>query len=88
MPVVIREQTKFSTIQKFRAWSERQLVDAAQEDLYRKYPGTGARPRNRGAFRTAVRIMFRTAFRLAPGGLRRRIMCLMLFRKGQDWNPA
>ena len=87
MPAVIRNQTRYTPIQRFRAWSERTLIDAAQEDLYRKYPGTAARPRRRGSLRTAIRIMFTTGFRLTPASIRRRAMRLMLVRKGQDWDP-
>ena len=88
MPALIRSQTRYSRLQTFRAWSERTLIEAAQEDLYRKYPGTAARPRRRGPLRTALRILFTTGFRLTPAFIRRRAMRLMLVRKGQDWDPA
>ena len=88
MPAVIRSQTKYSLIQSFRAWSEKILIEAAQEDLYRKYPGTSARPRRRSTLRRSIRIFFRTGFRLTPPPLRRWIMKRLLVRKGQDWSPA
>jgi len=64
MPAVIRSQTKYSVIQSFRAWSERILIEAAQEDLYRKYPGTAVRPRRRSTLRRAIRLFFKSGFRL------------------------
>ncbi len=88
MPAVIKRETKYSPIQAFRRWSERTLIDAAQEDLYRKYPGTAVRPRRRGPASRAVRIVFTTGFRLTPAPIRRRIMKTMLVRPGQDWDPA
>ncbi len=88
MPAVIRSQTKYSLVQSFRAWSERILIEAAQEDLYRMYPGTAARPLRRGTRRSAVRFVFKTGFRVVPLPVRRRIMAMMLIRKGQGWDPA
>lgn len=88
MPAVIRHETKYGPIQAFRRWSERILIDAAQEELYRKYPGAATRPRRRGALRTAVRLVFATGFRLTPAAIRRRLMRTMLVRRGQDWDPA
>ncbi len=88
MPAVIRSQTKYSLLQRFRAWSERMLIEAAQEDMYRKYPGTAARPMRRGTLRRAIQILFKTAFGIVPVPIRDRIMHLMLVRKGQDWTRA
>jgi len=88
MPAVIRSQTKYSLVQSFRAWSERILIDAAQEELHRKYPGTSVRPLRRGALRSLLRFLFKTSFRLTPLPIRRRAMRAMLVRKGQDWDPA
>lgn len=88
MPAVIRSQTRYSVIQSFRAWSEKILIEAAQEDMYRKYPGTGVRPRRRSTLRRAIRIFFKTGFRLCPAPIRRWLMHLILVRKGQDWSPA
>ena len=47
MPAVIREETPYSFIQKFRRLSERALVEVAQEELYRKYPESAVRPLKR-----------------------------------------
>ena len=88
MPAVIRKETKYSLVQSFRAWSERILIEAAQEDLHRKYPGTSVRPLRPGARRTAMRVLFKTGFRLTPQPIRRRVMRRLLVRKGQDWDPA
>lgn len=88
MPAVIRSQTRYSVIQSFRAWSERILIEAAQEELYRKYPGTAVRPVRRSTLRRAIRIFFKTGFRLTPLPVRRRLMHRILVRKGQDWSPA
>jgi hypothetical protein len=88
MPAVIRSQTKYSVIQSFRAWSERILIEAAQEDLYRKYPGTAVRPLRRSTLRRAIRLFFKSGFRLTPPPTRRWLMHRLLVRKGQDWNPA
>ena len=88
MPAVIRSQTKYSVIQSFRAWSERILIEAAQEDLYNKYPGTSVRPLRRSTLRRAIRLFFKTGFRLTPAPVRGWIMHRLLVRKGQDWNPA
>jgi hypothetical protein len=88
MPVVIKHETKYSSIQAFRRWSERMLIDAAQEDLYRTYPDAAVRPRPRGPVRSAVRFVFATGFRLTPAAIRRRVMRAILVRRGQDWDPA
>jgi hypothetical protein len=88
MPAVIHSETKYSIVQSFRAWSERTLIEAAQEDLHRKYPGTSVQPRRHGAFQSAVRILFKTGFRLTPLPIRRWAMRFLLVRKGQDWDPA
>jgi hypothetical protein len=88
MPTVIKHETRYSPIQAFRRWSERILIDAAQEDLYRKYPGAAVRPRRRGLPRTAVRFVFTTGFRLTPASIRRRLMRALLVRRGQDWDSA
>ncbi|MDO8483777.1 MAG: hypothetical protein Q7S35_02390 [Candidatus Limnocylindrales bacterium] len=88
MPAVIKHETKYSPIQAFRRWSERILIDAAQEDLYRKYPGAAVHPRRRGRVRVAARLVFTTGFRLTPAPIRRRLMRAMLVRRGQDWDPA
>jgi hypothetical protein len=88
MPAVIRSQTKFSIIQRFRVWSEKILTEAAQEDLYRAYPGTGVKPRHGGKVRGVVRFVFKTGFRVTPRPIRQRLMSWMLVRKGQDWDPA
>ena len=88
MPAVIRNETKYSLVQSFRRWSERTLVEAAQEDMYRAYPGTGSRPRHGGPIKKVVRFVFKTGFRVVPRPLRSRIMSVMLIRKGQDWDPA
>lgn len=88
MPAVIRSQTKYSPVQSFRAWSERVLIEAAQEDLHRKYLGTSVQPRRHGAFQSAVRALFKTVFRLMPLPIRRWAMRFLLVRKGQDWDPA
>jgi hypothetical protein len=87
MPAVIRTQTRYSIIQSFRAWSEKILIEAAQEDLYRKYPGTAIKPLRRSTLRRAIRVFFKTGFRLTPLSVRSRFMRLMLVRKGQDWSP-
>jgi hypothetical protein len=87
MPAVIRSQTRYSIIQSFRAWSEKILIEAAQEDLYRKYPGTAIKPLRRSTLHRAIRVFFKTGFRLTPLPVRRRFMRLMLVRKGQDWSP-
>ena len=88
MPAVIRNQTRYSPVQRFRAWSERILIDAAQEDLHRAYPGISVRPRHGGAGRKVVRTVFKTGFRLTPRPIRSRLMAFLLIGKGQDWNPA
>lgn len=88
MPAVIRKQTRYSPLQAFRVWSERILIEAAQDELQRKYPTTAPRPLRRGRLRSVLRVGFRTAFRLVPKPLRNRIMRTMLIRKGQDWSPA
>lgn len=88
MPAVIRKQTKYSAIQSFRAWSERILIDAAQEELHRMYPGTSVGPRRAGPVRSLLRSLFKTGFRITPLPVRRRVMSAMLVRKGQDWDPA
>jgi hypothetical protein len=88
MPAVVRSQTRYSMIQSFRRWSEKILIEAAQEDLYRKYPGTAVKPMRRSTLRRAVRAFFKTGFRLTPLPIRRWIMHRMLVRKGQDWSPA
>jgi hypothetical protein len=88
MPAVIRKQTKYSAVQSFRAWSERILIDAAQEELHRAYPGTSGAPRRASLPRSLVRSLFKTGFRLTPLRIRRRVMSVMLIRKGQDWDPA
>jgi hypothetical protein len=88
MPAVIRNETKYSLIQSFRRWSERTLVEAAQADMYRAYPGAGRKPRHGGPVKAVVRFVFKTGFRVVPRPLRSRIMNVMLIRKGQDWDPA
>ena len=88
MPAVIRSETKYSILQRFRAWSERILIDAAQEDLHRKYPGASGRPLRGSPLRSAMRLLFKTGFRLTPSPIRRRAMRFLLVRKGQDWDPA
>lgn len=88
MPAVIRSQTKFSLVQKFRVWSEKILTEAAQEDLFRAYPGTGTRPRAGSPARRIVRFVFTRGFRVTPRPIRQRLMAWMLIRKGQRWNSA
>jgi hypothetical protein len=88
MPAVIRSQTRYSPVQRFRAWSERTLIDAAQEDLHRAYPGVSIRPRHGGVVRRVVRVGFRTGFRVTPRPIRTRVMAVLLIGKGQDWDPA
>jgi hypothetical protein len=88
MPAVIREQTKFSPMQKFRQHSERALTEVAQAELYRKYPGTAAKPLNRNPVIMLVRWGFKTGYRIVPVPIRSVMMKIMLVRKGQDWDPA
>ncbi len=88
MPAVIRKQTRFSLLQTFRVWSERILIEAAQDELHAKYPKHAARPLRRGRLRSVLRVGFKVAFRLVPTPIRNRIMRWMLIRKGQDWSPA
>jgi hypothetical protein len=89
MPAVMREETKYSLLQKFRRHSERALVEVAQEELYRKYPGTAlAAPVKRSPAVRLVRWGFKTGFRLFPRPLRDRVMRIVLVRKGQGWDPA
>jgi len=88
MPAVIRNETKYSLVQKFRRWSERTLVEAAQQDMYRAYPDTGLKPRHGGPVKSVVRFGFKTGFRVVPRPIRSRIMKIMLIRRGQDWDPA
>jgi len=88
MPAVIRKQTKFSLLQRFRAWSERILIEAAQDEVYNKYPQAGVKPLRRGAFRSFLRTGFKIGFRIVPAPIRNRMMRVMLVRKGQDWSPA
>jgi hypothetical protein len=88
MPAVIREETPYSFIQKFRRLSERALVEVAQEELYRKYPEAAVRPLKRQWWVRIVRWGFKTGYRMVPVPLRSRIMSIMLIRKGQDWDPA
>ena len=88
MPAVIRNETKYSLVQKFRRWSERTLVEAAQQDMYRAYPDTGLKPRHGGPVKSVGRFGFKTGFRIVPRPIRSRIMKIMLIRRGQDWDPA
>jgi hypothetical protein len=88
MPAVIRRQTRYSLLQRFRVWSERILIEAAQDEVQRKYPQAGARPLRRGRLRSILRTGFKVSFRLVPAAIRNRLMRAMLVRKGQDWNPA
>ncbi len=88
MPAVIRKQTRYSPLQTFRAWSERILIEAAQDAIQRKYPDAAVRPLRRGRVRSFLRAGFALAFGLVPAPLRNRIMRWMLVRKGQDWSPA
>ena len=88
MPAVIRRQTRYSPLQKFRAWSERILIEAAQDDVQRKYPQAGVRPLRRGRVRSILRTGFKVSFRLVPRFIRDPLMRIMLVRKGQDWSPS
>lgn len=87
MPVTSRTKPKLSPLQRFRATTERMLIEAAQEDLYRKYPGTSAPPRPRGLGYRVLRTAFVTLFRLAPASLRRWGMRLLFLRREQRWSP-
>jgi len=88
MPAVIRDETPYNFIQRFRKLSERALIEVAQDEMYRKYPDTAVPPIKRQWWVRIVRWGFKTGYRMVPPRLRSRIMSIMLIRKGQGWDPA
>lgn len=88
MPAVIREETSYSLLQRFRKYSERALVEVAQEEMARKYADVAIPPVKRQWWVRIVRWGFKTGYRMVPAPLRSRIMSIMLIRKGQGWDPA
>lgn len=88
MPVVATKAPRLTPRQRFRAWSEKMLIEAAQLELARKYPGTAAPPLRRGALHGAVRTFFVTGFRLTPAPLRRWLVRRLLVRPEQRWSSA
>lgn len=88
MPVVTRKAPPASPLQRFRAWSEKMLIEAAQLDLARKYPGTTVAPIRRGPLHAVVRTVFVTGYRLTPAPLRRWLLRRLLIRREQRWSSA
>lgn len=89
MPITTRKTTPPSLLQQFRAFNERLMMDAAQEDMWRKYPDACARPpRPIGLLRPLLRAVFVPLFRLTPYGVRRWLMQLIFVRPPQRWAPA
>lgn len=86
MPILRHQPPPPTPLQQFRVLTEELLMQVAQEEMLRQYPGTGRPPaRKSGLIYSLLRLFFLPGFRLTPWPVRHRLMGLFFVHAPQQW---
>ena len=86
MPIITREPAPPTWLQKFRSITEGYLLQVAQREMLRNYPGTGVSPApKQGFIYRLLPIFFLPGFRLTPWPIRRWLLSRLFVRAPQKW---
>lgn len=89
MPVAVKKSGRASLMQRFRASTERALLEAAQDEMRRSHPGLCAEPARAGGIsKIALRGVFVPVYLRIPWRIRRALMQRVLVRPVQRWAPV
>lgn len=86
MPITTKNPAPPSLMQRFRSLTEGYLLQVAQKEMLRRYPGTGVAPAPRKGFvYRLLPIFFLPGFRLTPWPIKRRLLSLFFVHPRQQW---
>ena len=86
MSVILRTPPPNTLLQRYRDLMEGFLMMVAQEEMVRKYPGTGVQPYPKsGWIYPVLRRGFLPMYSLMPWPLRQRVLRLFFVKGPQHW---